>query len=149
MATNPSGTFTITSSKTYTATDNAGNSNSCSVTVTSSVATYTRNRYSCTTGTYSLYSSGYVQSCTAKSKADADAANSGNYTLCYTRSDSLCESNGLSSGCYYRYYYTRSGCSAYSSTVGYTSTVTSCSESSSSYYKYTCTAKSYTYSGSA
>ena len=148
LATNPAGTFTITSSKTYTAKDNAGNSASCTVTVTSKT-TYTRYRQSCTAGNYSLNTSGVVQTCTARTKATADANNYTNYTTCYDRSGTTCTNAGLTDPCKYRYYYTRSSCKTWGTASTYASNITSCSESEGTQYKYTCSDGTTTYSGSA
>ena len=148
LASNPSGTKTITSTTTYTAKDNAGNSNSCKVSVTRSVYNYTRSYYPCSTPTWNSPTTSYAQLCTASGNS---SSNSSSYTTCKVQvNKTLCGlSSDSTSTCYKKSVYSRSGCSAYSSSATSTTTTTSCSTSTGTYGKYTCTINSYTYSGSA
>ena len=143
---NPSGTSTITSTTSFVAKNGAGFQKSCVVTVTKTATRWTQNRYSCTNGSYSSGGSTYTKSCTARTKAEADSLNASSYWTCNTTAPYNCS---MSSPCYTKTTYNRSSCLAYSSSAGSTSTnLTSCTPSSTSYYKYTCTETAWTYSGS-
>ena len=147
LANNPSGTKTITATTTYTAKDNAGNSNSCKVSVTRSVYDYTRRYYPCSTPTWESGKTTWVKSCSA---SGSSSSNNSSYTTCqYVPDVSACGANGQTAPCYAKTYYKRKGCSAYSSSASNTTYPTSCSPTTGTYGKYTCTIKSYTYSGSA
>ena len=146
LSSNPSGTFTITSTTTYTATNKAGLSKSCTVTV-SRYTRYTKKRYPCTKGTWNGGSVSYVNSCTAISQATANANNTNTYVTCSGIYSSSCPS-GNTTMCQKKTTYSRTGCSTYSSSYDWSNSgLTSCEPSSNKNNKFTCSSY-YMYSGS-
>ena len=145
LATNPSGSKTLTTTTTYTAKDNVGNTKSCTITVTRTISDYIRRYYTCSKPTWNSGKTSWVKNCSA---SNSSTSNTDSYVTCTRVSDtSTCGSNGQTAPCYVKTSYTRKGCSAYSSSVESTTYPTTCSQSSGTYGKYTCTAR-YTYSGS-
>ena len=151
----PGAVSEVTNTTTYWAMNGAGLTNSCKVTVTKTATKWTRNTYKCTKGTYGSGTTSYVSSCSAQSETTANANNSASYWTCATISvqannaSGACTKNGLSAPCYAKTTHSRTGCSTYSSSASSTLTnQTSCTASSGSYYKYTCTETAWTYSGS-
>lgn len=121
----------ITSSKTVTA----------DATYHAQWKTYTKKTFNCTTGTWSTSPTITASTtCTPRTKAQANSGNYSTYTTCREmgQGEALAECNQTQ--CYQKNVYNRTGCSTYSSTAASTQTgLTSCSASTSSTQKITCT----------
>jgi hypothetical protein len=107
--------------------------------------TWTRKTYNCTKGTWSSSpTETRVQTCTARTKSSADSNNYSTYWTCEQlgiagAAHSICDGAGLVAPCYRKATYSRTGCSTYSSSATTETGVPSCSASTGSLKKVTCT----------
>lgn len=102
---------------------------------------WTKVTYNCTTGTWSTSpTTSYEQTCTKRTKAQANAGNYSTYTECDSMTPSACGSGAYN--CYYKKVYSRTGCSTYSSSGTTETGQYECSASTGSLYKITCTEES-------
>ena len=147
IASGTGSTSGIKSTRSFTVTNGAGLTKSCSVTVTSSAVQWTKYRYPCSAASWNAATISYtsMSGCSSSGGGAMDASK----TTCTTITSSTCTSNGQSIPCLKKSYQTRAGCATWStSSDSNTPNLTSCSGSTGSYYKYTCTATAWSYHGS-
>ena len=139
LADNPSVSTTIKKSKSYSAKDKAGNSASCTITVTwQDTYENQQKRYPCTKPTWRSSNTTWLKSCSA---SNSSSSNTSSYTTCqYVPDVSACGANGQTAPCYISNTYVRKGCDAYSATPDKITYPKNCEKSnwSNNYYKFSC-----------